>query len=299
MLNLPKHISIALLIDAENISSPQEISLIAQQLQTHQGPVLKRAYGNWFADNLKGLRSLLVPYEIEPVHSLPAPESGKNSTDIRLVIDAMDLLHDQQIDCFWIVSGDRDFMPLVRRLKQNGKTLIGAGRSNTPLVLRESYHQFINLDELGSSESNLQNHLQAAKTTQPALHIVPSPAETKQTQTKKAANASSKKAENAAKSAAQTASKPYKKELVEISKTAYKAVLGKAAANGEWITLAQLEPQLKTLCEQKIKKNFSCKLFGCNGLVKLIDQAGIFEWDTQQGAKTNAKSRRLRLRAAA
>lgn len=59
MFNLPTHISIALLIDAENISSPQTIALILQQLQAHRGPILKRAYGNWFADHLKGWRPLL------------------------------------------------------------------------------------------------------------------------------------------------------------------------------------------------------------------------------------------------
>lgn len=291
MLNLPKHISIALLIDAENISSPQEIALIFQQLQTHQGPVLKRAYGNWFSDHLKGLRPLLVRYEIEPVHSLPSPESGKNSTDIRLVIDAMDLLHEQSIDCFWIVSGDRDFMSLVRRLKQSGKTLVGTGRGNTPAALKDAYHQFINLDELGKPQS--------AITSQPTLHLVPPPTETKQAQKAKAASSSAKNTANAAQPANQTESKPYTKALVEILKAAYKNVAGKSAKNNGWITVAQLEPQLKTLCEQKIKQNFSCKLFGCKGMVKLVDQSGVFEWDSSQGAGTQVKHRRLRLRAAA
>jgi len=291
MLNLPKHISIALLIDAENISSPQEIALIFQQLQTHQGPVLRRAYGNWFSDHLKGLRPLLVQYEIEPVHSLPASESGKNSTDIRLVIDAMDLLHEQPIDCFWIVSGDRDFMPLVRRLKQSGKTMVGTGRGNTPIALKDAYHQFINLDELGN--------LQSAKPSQPALHLVPPPTETKQAQKAKAAGSSAKKSTNPAQSTNQTESKPHKKTLVEISKAAYKNVAGKSAKDNGWITVGELEPQLKTLCEQKIKQNFSCKLFGCKGIVKLIDQAGVFEWDSSQGTGTQVKHRRLRLRASA
>ncbi|RAM51999.1 MAG: NYN domain-containing protein [Hapalosiphonaceae cyanobacterium JJU2] len=272
MIDLPKDASTALLIDADNISSSQEVELVLKQIQSHDGLVLKRAYGDWFAEKLKGWQPVLIEYEIEPIHSLPTPASGKNATDIKLVIDAMDLLHSQEVNYFCIVSSDRDFTPLVRRLKQSGRTVIGVGRKNSASILKNAYHQFINLDELRTSN--------VSTNSQPTLHLI------------SGTNNSSTKTASANK---QTKSKPFTKELLEIAQTAYKNV----ASSGGWVTVGQLEPHLKKICQQKLKQSFSCKLFGCNSLVKLVDEVGIFEWDSKQPEGTKTENKKLRLKQAA
>jgi hypothetical protein len=273
MINFPKNASTVLLIDADNISYSQEIELLLKQLQSHPGLVIKRAYGDWFAESLKGWQSILTEYEIEPIHSLPTPKSGKNATDIKLVIDTMDLLHSQAVNCFCIVSSDRDFTPLVRRLKQSGRTVIGVGRNNSASILKNAYHQFINLDEFVSSL--------VCETSQPTLHLVSG---TNNSLSKKTANTTQ-----------ESNSKPLKKELLEIAQRAYLNV----AANGGWVTVGQLELQIGKLCQEKLKQCFSCKLFGCKSLMILVNEVGIFEWDAKQPDGTQIKNKRLKLKQAA
>ncbi len=269
MIDLPKGASIIILIDADNIGSYQGIEMLLKQLQFHRGLVIKRAYGDWFAAQFKGWQSVLTEYEIEPIHSLPTPTSGKNATDIKLVIDAIDLLHSHEIDYFCIVSSDRDFTPLVRRLKQSGRTVIGIGRANSASILKNAYHQFINFDELANFNDSTAS--------QPMLQLV-SGTNNSLTKTTK-----------------QTNSKTFTKELLEITQTAYKNV----ASSGGWVTVGQLETQLNQLCQQKLKQSFSCKLFGCNSLINLVDKVGVFEWDSKQPDGTNTKNKKLRLKQAA
>jgi hypothetical protein len=299
---------IALFIDADNVGSVESIEPLLQTLEPRHSILIKRAYGDWFADNLRHWKDFLAQYEIEPIHSLPTPLSGKNATDIRLVIDAMDLLHNPDIQGFCIISGDRDFVPLVRRLKQSSKYLIGAGRKNTPTLLRQSYDEFhwvIETPKAGTNTStnlaaNLQQtqkqqtqkqqaQKQANKGTTSHLTVVASSGSTEKTQQSKKASASA-----IAQKDAQTA-KPYAKELRKITSEAFTQV---NAENG-WVTLKQIEQKINSECKKVLSQDFSCKLFGCTGLVALIDQIGIFEWDPQQGEKIATKKRRLRLRKAA
>ncbi|PAX60313.1 NYN domain-containing protein [Brunnivagina elsteri] len=270
MIDLPEGASIIILIDADNIGSSQEIEQILKKLRFHRGLVIKRAYGDWFAEQLKGWKPMLTEYEIEPIHSLPTPTSGKNATDIKLVIDAMDLLHTHKIDYFCIVSSDRDFAPLVRRIKQSGQTVIGIGRQNSASILKNAYHQFINLDQLANCS--------ISTTSQPTLQLISGNTNNSSTNTAK-----------------QTNSKTFTKELLEITQAAYKNV----ASSGGWVTVGQLEAQLNLLCQQKLKQSFSCKLFGCNSLVKLVNKVEVFEWDSKQADKTNTKNKKLRLKQAA
>lgn len=119
---------IAVLIDYENVG-PGAIQWVLDQVSDLGRVIVRRAYGDW-ASNNNHLNQLLE-LGIEPVQMFRATRSGKNSSDMRLVIDAIELLYQSPVDTFVIVSSDTDFVPLVRKLRSAGKSVIGAGRQAT------------------------------------------------------------------------------------------------------------------------------------------------------------------------
>lgn len=280
-MNIPRTAT-ALLIDADNISANQ-ISLVFAHLQAEGNLLLKRAYGDWFDERLKNWQSILTNYEIEPIHSLPTA-SGKNATDIRLVVDAMDLLYQRQIGWFCIVSSDRDFTPLIRHLKQAGAKVIGYGRKNALPILKNAYHQFISLEELTLDQP----------ATQPTLQVIEGKASQSATQNNQARNQKNQGKQNQQKTS-QVAAKLYVKELQLMAQTAYMTL----NANGGWVTCDKLMTSLQKQCPEQLKQKFSCKLFGYKGLANLLDGIGIFEFDPQQKASTLLAQRKVRLRKAA
>lgn len=138
---------LAVLIDFENVGL-NSIQWLFDQL-SHVGRVIvKRAYGDWSAAGSK--RDQLLELGIEPIQLFHASKS-KNSSDIRLAIDAVDLLYQSQVDTFVIVSSDSDFVSLVNRLRAAGKSVIGAGREETaPHSLVISCDRYYYLEKTGS-----------------------------------------------------------------------------------------------------------------------------------------------------
>ncbi len=119
---------IAVLIDYENVGLGS-IRWLFDQISDIGRIVVKRAYADWSAENTRRDRGQVLELGIEPVILFHSAASGKNSSDIRLAIDAVDLLHESSfIDTFVIVSADSDFVPLVTKLRSAGKSVIGAGR---------------------------------------------------------------------------------------------------------------------------------------------------------------------------
>lgn len=121
---------------------------------------IKRAFGDWHKANTDGQQQL-QSFGIELIHHSQTT-SGKNANDIRLTIDAIDLLHTSAvpIDTFVIASGDSDFFPLITILRSYGKSVIVAGRKDsTTEVLVNSCDRFIDLSELATStdRSELSN----------------------------------------------------------------------------------------------------------------------------------------------
>jgi len=138
---------LAVLIDFENVGL-NSIQWLFDQL-SHVGRVIvKRAYGDWSAAGSK--RDQLLELGIEPIQLFHASKS-KNSSDIRLAIDAVDLLYQSPVDTFVIVSSDSDFVSLVNRLRAAGKSVIGAGREETaPHTLVISCDRYYYLGKTGS-----------------------------------------------------------------------------------------------------------------------------------------------------
>ena len=121
---------IALLIDADNVSHAK-IAPILAELSKYGTANIRRAYGDWGSAGLKGWKDKLHDFAIRPIQQF-SYSTGKNATDIALVIDAMELLYTQKLDAFCIASSDADFTPLVMQLKANGHDVYGFGERKTP-----------------------------------------------------------------------------------------------------------------------------------------------------------------------
>ena len=120
---------VAVLIDYENVGL-NAIQWLLDQIADVGRVIVKRSYGDSSATSRKQ-RDQLLELGIESIHVSRATSAGKNASDIRLSIDAIELLYQSPVDTFVIVSSDTDFVPLVNKLRSSGKTVIGAGRQAT------------------------------------------------------------------------------------------------------------------------------------------------------------------------
>lgn len=147
---------LALFFDWENLSlglkeakyDSFDLNCVLQRLVEKGRIVVKRAYADWEAYS-KDKRTLHEA-GIELVYVPRRDYSGKNSADIRMVVDAMDLCFSKEyIDIFVLASGDSDFTPLVAKLRENNKTVIGLGiKNSTSKLLVENCDEFIFYDDL-------------------------------------------------------------------------------------------------------------------------------------------------------
>lgn len=138
--------TVAVLIDEENVSV-DALSWLFGQLTSLGNIEIKRAYAKWATGTLKRRQDTLQSLGIEPIDVVEGSQRGKNSSDIRLAIDAIDLLHEESLDIFVIVSGDSDFRPVVDRIRRSGKTVYGAGRTKVASkTLVETYDKYFDLD---------------------------------------------------------------------------------------------------------------------------------------------------------
>ncbi|MCG8601474.1 MAG: NYN domain-containing protein [Verrucomicrobiales bacterium] len=142
--------SIALLIDADN-SPVSKLDFIISELASYGVVNIRRAYGNWVKRGLSGWTKRLHDHAIEPVQMFDMVK-GKNGTDMRLLIDAMDMLYTKQVDTYALVSSDCDFTPLCTRLRADGKQVIGFGGQNTPDPFINACTRFLYLDDPAESE---------------------------------------------------------------------------------------------------------------------------------------------------
>ena len=118
---------IAVLIDFENVGLGS-IQWLFDQVSDIGRITVKRAYADWADTRNKAAGNQLLQLGIEPIHRPPSAAAGKNSSDIRLVIDAVELAYQSPVDTFVIASSDSDFAPLVSKLRAAGKVVFGAGR---------------------------------------------------------------------------------------------------------------------------------------------------------------------------
>ena len=141
--------NVALLIDADN-AQPSSIDPVLTVLAELGTVNVRRAYGNWSKPGLNGWREKLVRYGVEPQQQFDLTK-GKNATDMKMTIDAMDLLYRGRIDAFGIMSSDSDFMPLATRIKQDGLPVYGFGTGRTPQAFQNACTRFIDVAALMTS----------------------------------------------------------------------------------------------------------------------------------------------------
>jgi uncharacterized protein (TIGR00288 family) len=137
---------VALLIDADN-SPASKIDLILNELSTFGETNIRRAYGNWKKNELKGWEEVLHEHAIRPMQQFDYTK-GKNASDMAMVIDALELLYTDRPDAFGIVSSDADFTPLVMHLRAKGAAVYGFGAQKTPEPFVNACSRFLFLDKL-------------------------------------------------------------------------------------------------------------------------------------------------------
>jgi uncharacterized LabA/DUF88 family protein len=148
--------NLALFCDFENIAlgvrdtkySKFDIQRVLERLLIKGSIVAKKAYCDW--DRYKEFKAPMHEAAFELIEIPHVRMSGKNSADIRMVVDALDLCYTKEhIDTFVIISGDSDFSPLVSKLRENAKTVIGIGvKNSTSDLLMGSCDEFIFYDDL-------------------------------------------------------------------------------------------------------------------------------------------------------
>ncbi len=136
--------NIAVLIDAENISH-SFLDDISENIALYGIVSVRRIYGDWTSEKMKGWKVLLLEYAIQPIQQF-SNTVGKNSTDSALIIDAMDLLYLKHVDCFCIVSSDSDFTRLASRIREQGRYVIGIGEKKTPTSFVNACNEFLHIE---------------------------------------------------------------------------------------------------------------------------------------------------------
>ncbi|OHC82739.1 MAG: NYN domain-containing protein [Sideroxydans sp. RIFOXYD2_FULL_59_7] len=156
MANQPEITNMALFCDFENVAlgvrdakyAQFDIKKVLERLLLKGSIVVKKAYCDW--DRYKEFKATMHEAAFELIEIPHVRQSGKNSADIRLVVDALDLCYTKShVDTFVIISGDSDFSPLVSKLRENNKYVIGIGvKDSTSDLLSANCDEFIFYDDL-------------------------------------------------------------------------------------------------------------------------------------------------------
>ena len=171
-------ISMALFCDFENVAlgvrdaqyEKFDIKPVLERLLLKGSIVVKKAYCDW--ERYKGFKATMHEANFELIEIPHVRQSGKNSADIRLVVDARDLCYTKShVDTFVIISGDSDFSPLVSKLRENAKQVIGVGvKQSTSDLLIANCDEFIFYDDLVRENQRAQ-----ARRQPPGGQSVPAP----------------------------------------------------------------------------------------------------------------------------
>ncbi len=156
-----KNKSLALFIDAENI--PEKYAEVIYESALKYGNiVIKRVYADWSKENVKGWKEQIARYALLAIQQFNFAAS-KNSSDMRLLTDALSIFYEKDIDIFVIVSSDSDFTTLVQKLRENKKQVVGMGRTSSVKSYINSFDEFIYLcesEEKTKSTQTTKEHLQ-------------------------------------------------------------------------------------------------------------------------------------------
>lgn len=254
---------LAVLIDADNASA-KDIENILNELTKYGEATVKRIYGNFVNQN-GSWKQAINNLAIKPMQQF-AYTTGKNATDGFMIIDAMDLLYTDRIDGFAIVSSDSDFTALAIRIKEQGATVYGFGKKQTPEAFRNACSHFTYVENLTGYE---------APAHPPIIQTKEEPSITK----KEIANTSNK-------DASQT--KPQTSSNLPLDKI--KQVFD--AHDTEWITVASLGSQWKLL-----QVDFDPRTYGFKKLGDLVKSyTKVFDVEERTTSTSDHKNLYVRLK---
>lgn len=255
MASDPRAPRLAVLIDADNASSRIAAGLFEEIAKLGEVSV-RRIYGDFSGTRLKAWADILPAHGIM-AHQNFATTSGKNASDIALVIDAMDLLHSGRFEGFCLVSSDSDFTRLAARIREQGVDVYGFGEQKTPLSFRQACRRFIYTENL------------LPDVVAPVAPVAPAAVAAK---TVELVRAPAVPAARVLRPAA---------EAVALITTA----IGQFAdGEGGWVSLGLVGKRLLEL-----RPDFDARSFGHPRLGDLVRKAGAFEVETREGGGVYAR----------
>src|SRR6202790_1989798 len=149
-------LNIAVFVDYDNIEiglkstlrREFDVSLALDALKERGDIVAKFAYANWGRQD--GATRQMAENAVQMVQRIPSPRGDKNGADINLALDALEMAFTHtHVNAFAIVSGDSDFIPLVNKLKEYGKTVfVVGGKAFTSTILQQNCHEFVSYESL-------------------------------------------------------------------------------------------------------------------------------------------------------
>jgi uncharacterized LabA/DUF88 family protein len=173
MATSPDVTSMALFCDFENVAlgvrdtqhEKFDIKLVLERLLLKGSIVVKKAYCDW--ERYKAFKAPMHEASFELIEIPHVRQSGKNSADIRMVVDALDLCYTKShVETFVIISGDSDFSPLVSKLRENNKVVIGVGvKNSTSDLLIANCDEFIFYDDLVREQKKAESRKAGARKT--------------------------------------------------------------------------------------------------------------------------------------
>jgi hypothetical protein len=234
---------LAVFVDADNIPA-RHADAIFREISSFGNPGLRRVYGDWSSPGLKGWKEAARALGLV-AHQQTANTSGKNASDIGLVIDAMDVLHSGRFDGFVLVSSDSDFTRLAARIREQGLDVIGIGEKKAPASFLAVCTRFILIENIVTP-------------TEPAPARKPPPGQVP--------------ADKAAESVAAPKENPAK--VIPL----VRAAMRKIDPDGEWYMLGQLGQFI-----QKDHPDFDPRTYGSAKLSDLLRKTRAFEVKSGDG----------------
>jgi len=143
----------AVFVDGDNICAKDYEPIIKEIRSTYGEILIKQVYGDWTTPNMNKWKDVLIK---EPATPCQQFRSGKNATDTRIIMDAIEMmLHNANINAFCIVSTDADFYGLALRLRENAKFVLGVGKENSKSIWQEACDKFIKIESLNCEETGI------------------------------------------------------------------------------------------------------------------------------------------------
>ena len=253
---------LAVLIDADNTAA-KWADAIFEEIATLGEASVRRIYGDFSGPHLRGWEKKLAGLAVIPNQQF-AYTKGKNSSDITLVIDAMDLMHTGRFEGFVLVSSDSDFARLASRLREQGLQVFGIGKTNTPEAFRKACKRFIFVENLLGDGEALPE-IEDRTRTEPAG----SKPEGKEPIAQSGQRATQREA---------PPSGPEKTDSAETirKQPATKAVplviAAMRAHDDDWVSLSVIGSHVRAA-----NPEFDPRSYGCAKLVDLLEKTGQFE----------------------